>query len=80
VILGTLSIIYLAMLVITQDLISPAFLPMLDNAEGLSELREMVRWNIDISAAVIAGIYLWSMVDSVIKSKRLVNNEARRTK
>ena len=72
VILGTLSIIYIAVLVTTQDLINPAFLSMLDNAEGSSELREVIRWSIDISAAIFAGIYVWSIVDSVIKSKRLV--------
>jgi len=71
VILSLISIIYIAALAITQDLVNPNFLAMLDNAAGSSELREVVAWTIDISAAVIAGTYVWSIVDSVRKSRRL---------
>lgn len=71
VILSIISIIYIAALVITQDLVNPDFLAMLDNAAGSSELREVAKWTIDISAAVIAGTYVWSIVDSVRQSRRL---------
>lgn len=71
VILSLISIIYIAALVITQDLVNPDFLTMLDNAADSSELREVVTWTIDISAAVIAGTYVWSIVDSVRQSRRL---------
>ena len=71
VILGLIWIIYLAALVITQDVINPDFLAMLDQAEGGSELREVVRWSIDISAAVIVGIYIWDMINSIRLARQL---------
>ena len=70
VILGLISIIYIAALVTTQDLVNPAFLSVLDNAEGLSELREVITWSINISAAVIAGTYVWGMVNSIRMSRQ----------
>lgn len=74
VLLGLISITYTAALVITQDLVNPAFLAMLDNAAGSSELREVVRWSIDISAAIIAGTYVWSMINSIRMARRLKQN------
>jgi hypothetical protein len=71
VILGMVSIVYIAALVTTQDVINPEFLTMLNNVEGLERLRETVRWSINISAAIIAGTYVWSMVDSIRKSRQL---------
>jgi len=71
VVLGLISITYTAALVITQDLVNPAFLAMLDNAAGSSELREVARWSIDISAAIIAGTYVWSIVNSIRMARRL---------
>ena len=71
VILGLISIIYIAALVTTQDVINPDFLAMLDKAEGASELREVVTWSINISAAVIAGTYVWSMINSIRLSRQL---------
>jgi hypothetical protein len=71
VVLGLISITYTAALVITQDLVNPAFLAMLDNAAGASELREVARWSIDISAAIIAGTYVWSIVNSIRMARRL---------
>ena len=70
VILGLISIIYIAALVITQDVINPAFLAMLDNS-GAPELREVATWSIDISAAIIAGIYVWDIVNSIRMARRL---------
>ena len=71
VILGIASIIYIAALVTTQDVINPEFLSMLERAEGFERLRESARWSVNISAAIIAGTYVWSMVDSIRKSNQL---------
>jgi len=70
VILGLISIIYIAALVVTQDVINPAFLTMLDNAAGWQELRWIV-WSMNISAGIIAGIYVWSMINSIRMARRL---------
>ena len=71
VILGIISIVYIAALVTTQDVINPQFLSMLENKEGFERLRESARWSINISAAIIAGTYVWSMVDSIRKARQL---------
>lgn len=70
VILGLVSIVYIAALVITQNVINPAFLDMLAT-RGAPELREVVTWTVDISAAVIAGIYIWDMIHSIRMARRL---------
>ena len=70
VILGLISIIYIAALVLTQDVVNPAFLDMLA-ASGTPELREVVTWTIDISAAIIAGIYVWDMIHSIRMARQL---------
>ena len=71
VILGLISIAYIAVLVTTQDVINPEFLAQLNRSTGSAELRETVRWSIGISAAVTAGIYVWSMIDSIRLSRKL---------
>ena len=71
VILGLISIIYIAALVLTQDVINPAFLAMLDSSLETAKLREVARWSIDISAAIIAGIYVWDIVNSIRLSRQL---------
>jgi hypothetical protein len=71
VILGIVSIIYIVGLVTTQDVINPEFLSMLEQSEGFDRLRESLRWSVNISAAIIAGTYVWSMVDSIRKSRQL---------
>jgi hypothetical protein len=70
VILGLVSIIYIAALVITQDVINPAFLDMLAT-RGAPEIREVVTWTVDISAAVIAGIYVWDIIHSIRMARQL---------
>lgn len=55
---------------ITQEVINPAFLATLDSA-GVSELREVVTWSINISAAVLGGIYVWGMIESIRKTRHL---------
>jgi hypothetical protein len=71
VILGVLSIVYIAALVLTQDVINPAFLATLDANAEMTKLREVARWSIDISAAVIAGIYVWDIVHSIRMARQL---------
>jgi hypothetical protein len=71
VILGIASIIYIVALVTTQDVINPEFLSMLDQADGFERVRESARWSVNISAAIIVGIYVWSMVDSIRKARQL---------
>jgi hypothetical protein len=70
VILGVISIAYIVGLATTQDVINPEFLARLDSSLGSSELREFVQWSIGISAAIIAGIYVWSMIDSIRLSRK----------
>jgi len=74
VILGIASIAYMVALVTTQDVINPEFLSMLNQAEGFDRIRQSARWTINISAAIIAGIYVWGMVDSIRKSRQLQPN------
>jgi hypothetical protein len=70
VILGLISIVYIAALVTTQDVVNPDFLAMLERS-GSAELRDVVTWTVDISAAVIAGIYVWEIVNSIRLARRL---------
>ncbi|HEX2994835.1 MAG TPA: hypothetical protein VHP14_08425 [Anaerolineales bacterium] len=70
VILGMLAIVYLVVLVTTQDLVNPAFLAMLED-RGASRLIETARWSVNISAAIIAGIYVWDMVNSIRLARQL---------
>ena len=69
------SIIYVIALITTQEIFSPAFLATLTEnvpVEGLRNMTSWAEWTVNISAAIIIGIYLWDMIDSVIKSRRLV--------
>jgi hypothetical protein len=70
VILGLVSIVYVVALVTSQDVINPEFLAQLDRSTGSAELLETVRWSIGISATVMTGIYVWSMVDSIRLSRK----------
>ena len=71
VILGLVSILYITALVITQDVINPAFLATFDRSAELQELREVIVWSINISAAITAGTYVWSMITSIRLSRTL---------
>jgi hypothetical protein len=69
------SIIYIVGLVTTQEIFNPAFLATLTEsvaAEELGNVASWAKWTVNISAAIIIGIYVWDMVDSVIKARRLV--------
>jgi len=76
VILSLISIIYIAALVLTQDVINPAFLAMLDSSLDTARLREVATWSIDISAAVIAGIYVWEIVHSIRMARQFNKQES----
>lgn len=75
VILGLSSIVFTVALVLTQEVINPAFLTMLDR-NGASELREVATWSINISAAVIAGIYVWDIVNSIRLARQLAKEKS----
>lgn len=72
VILCLISIVYIIALVTTQEVINPAFLATL-NEGGTDErdIAEWARWTINISAAVIIGIYIWDMINSIVMARRL---------
>jgi hypothetical protein len=74
VILGLISILYIAALVLTQEIINPAFLATLDNGTELAKLREVATWSVDISAAIIVGIYVWDIVNSIRLARQLRQN------
>ncbi len=70
--LGT--IVFIVALVTTQEIFSPAFLATFaENAptEELRNVAESAKWTVNISAAIVIGICIWDMADSVIKWRRL---------
>jgi hypothetical protein len=71
VILSLGWIIYIAALVTTQEVINPAFLATLDSSAELARLHEVAVWSVNISAAVIAGICIWDMLNSIRLSSQL---------
>jgi hypothetical protein len=75
VILGILSIVYIAALVLTQDVVNPAFLAMLDSSLETARLREVATWSINITAAIIAGIYVWDIVHSIRMARQLAEEK-----
>ena len=69
------SIVYIVMLTTTQEIFNPAYLATLTqnaSAEELSKITSLASWSVNISAAIMVGIYIWDMADSVIKSRRFV--------
>ena len=75
VILGMAAIVYMIALVTTQEIFNPAFLMTLTEgvgAQDLPKLTSWATWTVNISAVIIIGIYIWEMLDSVLKSRRLV--------
>ncbi|MCC6299636.1 MAG: hypothetical protein IT314_10075 [Anaerolineales bacterium] len=73
-ILGIASITYIVLLIATQQVFNPSFVAALaeSGARGIQDATSWATWTINITAAIIIGIYIWDMVDSVIKSRRLV--------
>lgn len=78
VILCLISIVYIIALVTTQEVINPAFLATLnEGGANVRDTAEWARWTINISAAVIIGIYIWDMINSIILAKRLNKQESK---
>lgn len=71
VVLSLVSMAYIVALVMTQEVINPAFLTALGNGIAGAEMREAITWSTDISAAILVGIYGWSMINSILMARRL---------
>lgn len=71
VILGLAAIAYIVLLIATQQVFNPAFVAALaeSGARGIQDATLWAKWMINITAAVIIGIYIWDMVDSVRLAK-----------
>ena len=68
------SIAYIIALVTTQEIFNPAFLATLTEsvaAEELGNVTSWTKWTVNISTAITIGIYVWDMIDSIIKARRL---------
>ena len=79
VVLCLISIVYIIALVTTQDLFNPAFLGTLseDVVVKLRDTDRWARWSVNISAAIIIGIYVWDMVNSIILSRWLNRQQSK---
>jgi len=77
VILGIVSIAYIVALVTTQHVINPAFLETLADGAAIRDTSRWAQWSINISVAVIIGIYVWDIVNSIVLSKRLNKQESK---
>jgi hypothetical protein len=72
------SIAYILALITTQEIFNPAFLATLTEsapADDLFRVASWAEWTVNLTAAIIVGIYIWDMADSVIKSRRLVKSK-----
>jgi hypothetical protein len=67
VILGVAAIAYIVALITTQNVFNPAFVAALaeSGARGAQEATSWATGAINVTAAIIIGIYVWDMVDSV---------------
>ena len=69
VLLGLASIAYILLLVLTQDvIINPAFLATIESSvveAGSRNAETWAAWTIYISAAILVGIVIWDMVQSI---------------
>lgn len=67
VILGIAAIVYIVALIATQNVFNPAFVAALaeSGAMGTQNTTSWATWTINITAAVIIGIYVWDMVSSI---------------
>lgn len=69
------TILYIIALITTQEVFNPAFLATLAENVPALESRNITlsaKWTVNIGAAITIGICIWDMVDSIIKSRRLV--------
>jgi len=73
VVLCLSSIIYIAALATTQSVINPAFLATLDSAEtsALRNVTTWATWTVNITAAIMIGIYVWDILNSIRLARQL---------
>jgi hypothetical protein len=74
VILCLTTIFYIIALVTTQDVVNPAFLAGLESSMTSSELENVTSWatwTVNLTAAIIVGIYIWDMVNSIRMARKL---------
>lgn len=76
VILGLVSITYITALAATQQVINPAYIAALADGVVTAELRNAVVWTVDLNAAIIISIYLWSMGNSIRMARRFDRQKA----
>ena len=71
VILGVAAIAYIVALITTQNVFNPAFVAALaeSGARGAQNTTSWATGTINVTAAIIIGIYVWDMVDSVRLAK-----------
>lgn len=71
VILSLASVAYIVALITTQDVFNPAFVTVLNESAvtGVRNTTTWATWTINITAAVIIGIYIWDMGNSVRMAK-----------
>ena len=73
VIMGVITIAYIMAFVTTQEIINPGFLATL-NEGAAGESAKLVtwgNWSVNITAAIIVGIYVWDIVNSIRLSRQL---------
>lgn len=71
VILSLVSIGYLLALVFTQEVVNPEFLAALEGGGVTPEMQISASWSVGITVAIIIGIYVWNIVNSIVMAKRL---------
>ncbi|WKZ41504.1 MAG: hypothetical protein QY328_05560 [Anaerolineales bacterium] len=71
VILSLVSIGYLLALVFTQEVVNPKFLAALEGGGVTPEMQISTSWSVGITAAIIIGIYVWNIVNSIVMARRL---------
>ena len=68
VILGLASITYIVLLITTQQVVNPAFVAEMNAGLSTIETRnpaEWAVWSVNITAAIVIGIYIYDMLHSV---------------
>ena len=74
ILLGLAGIAYVIGLVTSNStIINPEFLQSLPIKEGVdpAQTEAWARWSVGISAAAFVATYIWEMIDSIIKNRRL---------
>jgi hypothetical protein len=77
VILCLTTIVYIIALITTQTVVNPAVVAALENSLTSPEMENVstwATWTVNLTAAIIIGIYIWDMVDSIRLSRKLDQN------